>query len=181
MLIGRCSFFITFTLLVVFFPSLASAHIMGDMHLHDSFLAGFLHPLTGLDHLLAMLSVGIISTQMKHSHAIWTLPATFIGAMVIGGIAGMCGVHIAGGEIGIALSVLLLGTFIFSGRKLSARVMYGFAAIFAFCHGYAHGAEMPEHAHAGMFVAGFIMATATIHLVGVTLGLLSGRTFKPRV
>lgn len=150
-------------------PSLASAHITGVPHNH--FADGFMHPLSGLDHLLAMLSVGIVSTQMGQKHAIWTLPAAFVAAMVIGGLMGISGLYIAGIETGIALSVLLLGAYIFFDSRLPTVAIYVSVMLFALCHGYAHGAEMPHQARALPFVLGFVMGTIAIHIAGVAIGL----------
>ena len=158
-------------LLVMLMPSLAYAHVTTDMG--SGFMAGLTHPLFGLDHLLAMLSVGIVSTQLKNKYAIWTLPATFVCVMAIGGAIGMSGFKTGGTEVGIALSVIILGTSIFFGSKLPPLVIYAFVAFFGMCHGYAHGAEMPEQAEAMLFAVGFMVTTATIHLAGVSIGLFS--------
>lgn len=152
-------------------PSTALAHSTADMG--SGFMAGFTHPLFGLDHLLAMLAVGIVSTQLKHKYAIWTLPATFVGVMLVGGLIGTSGYKAQGVEVGIALSVVVLGTSIFFGSRLPVAVIYGFVAFFALCHGYAHGAEMPEQAEALMFALGFMLATTIIHLAGVSIGLFA--------
>ena len=167
---------ILFSVLPVFLfalclPHAASAHITPDMG--KGFMAGIEHPIFGLDHLLAMLSVGIVSTQLKHKYAIWTLPATFVSVMAIGGLVGMSGVKIEGSEIGIALSVMILGTSIFFGSHIREPIVYLFVAFFALCHGYAHGSEMPEEAQAWMFALGFMITTAVIHLCGVSIGLFS--------
>jgi urease accessory protein len=158
-------------LVIALFPISAFAHVTAASD--TGFMAGLTHPIFGLDHLTAMLSVGIVSTQLKHKYAIWTLPATFVSVMAIGGLIGMSGIKFEGSEIGIALSVLVLGTSIYFGSKLPVALIYAFVAFFAICHGYAHGAEMPEQAHAGMFVMGFMIATVTIHLAGVSVGLFS--------
>lgn len=166
-------FFIVAALLAVFFPTLASAHITTEPHNH--FMAGFAHPIFGLDHLLAMLSVGIVSTQMKHTYAVLTLPIAFVSVMVVGGLIGMSGLFIGGIETGIVLSVLLLGASIFFGGKLPASVIYTLVAFFALFHGYVHGAEMPERTQALPFVLGFTAAAIIIHLAGVAIGLSAAR------
>lgn len=163
--------FSAIALLLIMLPDMAYAHVTADMG--SGFMAGLTHPIFGLDHLLAMLSVGIVSTQLKNKYAIWTLPATFVCVMAIGGAIGMSGVKIEGTEIGIALSVIVLGTSIFFGSKLPPIVVYAFVAFFGMCHGYAHGAEMPEQAEALLFVAGFMITTITIHLAGVSIGLFT--------
>lgn len=165
-------FYTILAALVVFVPTMAHAHVL--VYMDGGFAIGLAHPFSGLDHLLAMLSVGIISTQMKHRHAIWALPAIFVSAMVGGGLLGVYGVHIAGIETGIALSVVTFGAFMIAGTSLP-RVIYSIAAIFGLYHGYAHGVEMPQHAHTVHFAMGFILATATLHLIGVAIGLSSKR------
>ena len=157
--------------LLALLPFPASAHTTADMG--SGFMAGLTHPLLGLDHLLAMLSVGIVSTQLIYRYAIWTLPATFVLVMIVGGAIGMSYGSADGIETGIAISVLLLGTSIFFGSRLPVALIYGCVGFFGFFHGYAHGAEMPEQAEAGMFMLGFICATITIHLAGVSVGLFS--------
>ena len=167
------SAFVAAVLGTLFLPSLAFAHVTPEAHSH--FLTGFLHPVSGLDHLLAMLSVGIVSTQMTQKHAIWILPAAFVSMMTVGGTMGMAGIPVSGIETGIALSVLLLGASIFLGSKWPVIVIYGFVGGFALCHGYAHGAEMSQQAHAVPFVLGFVIATVALHLAGVAIGLSAGR------
>lgn len=152
-------------------PGAAQAHVTADMG--SGFVAGLTHPLFGLDHLLAMLSVGIVSTQLPNRYAIWTLPASFVCAMALGGFTGMSGVKMDHVEVGIALSVIILGTSIFFGSRLPSPYVYLFVAFFGMCHGFAHGEEMPEQADAGLFAAGFMITTATIHLAGVSIGLFS--------
>ncbi len=152
-------------------PTLALAHATQEAS--SDFMAGFTHPIFGLDHLLAMLAVGIVSTQLAAKRAIWTLPATFVLAMIAGGYAGMSGTELGGVEMGIALSVTLLGTSIFFGSKLPQLFIYLLVAAFGVYHGFAHGAEMPEQAHAEQFVGGFVLATIVIHLAGVSIGLFT--------
>jgi urease accessory protein len=172
-MLSRARLLVPFVLLTALLPTVAYAHITGDMG-HD-FMAGFTHPVSGLDHLLSMLAVGIISTQLKNTYAIWTLPATFVCVMALGGAMGMLGLHMAGAEIGIALSVMLLGASILFGSRLPSAVIYTLVAVFAVCHGYAHGAEMPAHSEALIFAIGFMITTAAIHVAGILIGLSSFR------
>lgn len=162
--------------LLCLFPTIAFAHTNVDMG--SGFMSGFTHPIFGLDHLLAMLAVGIVSTQLANRRAIWTLPATFVIAMALGGYAGMSGAEVGFIEMGIALSVVLLGTSIYFGSTLPALLIYGFVVFFGACHGFAHGAEMPEQAHPELFVGGFVLATIIIHLAGVSIGLFTSHIAK---
>ncbi|HHC73806.1 MAG TPA: HupE/UreJ family protein [Thiothrix sp.] len=155
---------IIFTLLL---PEVAFAHGMTG----SGFFAGFYHPIGGLDHLLAMLSVGILSTQIGGKH-IWSVPATFVTIMLVGGYIGFMGLSVSDTfiEHGIMLSVVLLGLVIATGGQLNKLLIYSFVAFFGFCHGYAHGVEMPAQAKAEYFAAGFVISTIIIHLIGVLIG-----------
>jgi len=164
----RVLFFLLFPLLIpLLFPETAAAH--GGVGY--GFYAGLTHPIGGLDHLLAMLSVGILSTQMEGRH-IWLVPATFVTIMLVGGITGILGIHIPMGvvEYGIILSVVLLGLVIATGSTLPASVIYLFVALFGFSHGYAHGVELPDQAKPQYFAAGFVASTIMIHIAGVIVG-----------
>lgn len=135
---------------------------------------GLTHPVLGLDHLLAMVSVGMLSAQMG-GRAIWTVPATFVGVMLVGGVVGMMGIPFFSVERGIACSVLLLGIAIAAKKKLpvwAAMIGVGFFALF---HGYAHGVEMPSAARPIFYALGFMSGTTLIHLLGVAIGLLARR------
>ena len=144
------------------------------------FYDGLSHPVLGIDHFLAMVSVGIVSAQIG-GRAIWTVPSTFVVMMIIGGILGMIAeifllniteLFIVIVEIGIVLSVILLGLAIAIGKKLSLILMMFFVSIFGLCHGTAHGMEMPWAANPILFALGFSSGTATLHLFGVIIGSL---------
>ena len=140
-------------------------------------LSGFLHPLLGLDHLLAMIAVGMLSTQIG-GRAVWYVPAAFVGAMAVGGIIGIIGIPLPFIEYGITASVLILGLAILADSKLPISAAMVFVAIFAIFHGYAHGTELPEAAstqnatYIAAYVNGFLIATAGLHLIGVFLGMI---------
>ena len=137
------------------------------------FLTGLLHPALGLDHLLAMLSVGVLSTQIG-GKAIWYVPGLFVFVMVIGSILGLQAIQVPLVEFGIGLSVLVLGTIIATyGFRASTGIAIACVAVFAIFHGHAHGTEMPQIAEPMLYGAGFVIGTATIHLIGVGIGLLS--------
>lgn len=144
-----------------------------------SFLAGLTHPVLGLDHLLAMLAVGIVSAQIG-GKAIWTVPATFVAVMAIGGLVGRAGPGLGSAvvEYGIAASVILLGAVIAVERNLAIGLAMAVVAVFALFHGYAHGAEIPTVARPILYAGGFLTGTALIHLSGVVIGDISSR-YKP--
>ena len=160
-------------LAISFIPSTVYAHEGGNLPL-GGFLSGLVHPVLGYDHLLAMLSVGILSAQIG-GRAIWTVPATFVSVMAIGGVLGLIDIGISITEIGIAFSLVILGSIIASERRLPivlAMIGVGFFAIF---HGYAHGTEMPQTAEPVAYAFGFLTGTALIHIAGVLVGDISKR------
>lgn len=134
------------------------------------FLSGLGHPFSGLDHLLAMVAVGLWASQVG-DRALFTLPVAFPGAMAFGGAAGSAGMTMPGAELGIAVSVLVLGLMIGLAIRLPLLGAAVLVAVFAILHGHAHGAELPEAADALAYGAGFIAATAALHLVGMGLGV----------
>lgn len=158
-------------LVLALFPQVAYAHDGGNVSI-GGFLSGLLHPVLGLDHLLAMLSVGILSAQIG-GRAIWSIPATFVGVMAVGGAIGLANITLFSPETGIAFSLVLLGTVIAADRQLPynlAMVAVGFFAVF---HGYAHGLEIPETAEPILYALGFLTGTIIIHIVGVLIGDIS--------
>jgi len=149
-------------------PSTAFAH--GGLGDAQSILHGFAHPFGGLDHVLAMVAVGVVAAQLG-GRALWALPASFIAAMALAGACGMAGGVLPFLESGIALSVLALGTIIAFQLRLAVTIAMAMVALFAVFHGYAHGLEVAG-ARAGF---GFVLATACLHLAGIALGLTLGR------
>ena len=152
-------------------PGISHAHMIGS---GGGFMAGLNHPVLGFDHLLAMLSVGILSAQMG-GRAIWTVPATFVLVMIVGGILGMEGIHLMSVETGIALSVLVLGIALAAEKKLPPLLAMLFVGIFALFHGHAHGTEMPYLAEPLLYASGFVVGTAAIHIVGVSIGVAADK------
>lgn len=150
----------------------ASAHT-GDHTTVTGFAGGLAHPLSGLDHLLAMLAIGLWAAQ-QGGRALWAIPAAFIGAMAVGGGLTLAGLSLPHVEIGIAASVLVLGLLIATRRQWAAPVGMALAAAFALFHGYAHGLEMPQAASPAFYALGFVLATACLHGVGIA-GSLVGR------
>ena len=137
----------------------------------EGFLAGLHHPVTGLDHILSMVSVGLCGAQLG-APAIWLLPVTFPVVMAFGGMLGLMGVRLPGVEIGIALSGLFLGLAVLAEWRpplWAAALVVGMFAIF---HGHAHGTELPPGASGMLYSIGFVMATGLLHAAGITAGLV---------
>lgn len=149
-------------------PSLAHAHIgMGEA---NGFLHGFGHPFTGLDHLCAMIAVGLWAAQTG-GRALWAVPLAFVSVMVFGGVFGMAEIHLPLFEAGIVISMLMLGVFVAAAVRLPLAASILMVGLFALCHGYAHGAEMPTSASAVGYAGGFAFATALLHVAGIGLGV----------
>ena len=162
----------TLVVLLVFGPAVALAHPGHDGA--TGLVHGFFHPITGIDHILAMVAVGLLAAQYG-GRALWLIPATFLAAMAIAGTLGMAGIQVPIAEAGIGLSVVVFGlavAFQFKPPTLVAMAVVGFFALF---HGYVHGAEVPDEQAGLSFAAGFLAATALLHGVGVGLGLLLQR------
>jgi urease accessory protein len=145
----------------------ASAHAVSDSA--AGFATGFLHPLSGFDHLLAMVSVGIWGAELG-APAFWLLPIAFPLIMAFGGALGIVGVPLPGSELLVALSVVALGTLVVHGRKLPVAAALAIVGVFAIAHGHAHGAELPNAADALAFTIGFVSATGLLHLAGIGIG-----------
>lgn len=135
-------------------------------------LAGLRHPVTGLDHLLAMVAVGIWGAFLGRP-LIWALPVAFPLMMVVGGVAGIVGIPVPYIEPGIALSVIVLGLAIAAAWRAAVPVAVGVVAVFALFHGYAHGTELPHAASPAAYATGFVVATGSLHLAGIAIGLLA--------
>ncbi len=159
-------------------PSLAHAHVgVGPT---SGFFHGVQHPITGLDHICAMIAVGLWAAQ-KGGRALWLVPLTFVTVMAVGGALGMAGVALPFAEQGIMLSVLTLGVLIAAAVRLPLVASVFIVAGFAICHGHAHGAEMSDTASGVAYSAGFIAATACLHLFGIGLGMFSRRITMPNL
>lgn len=153
------------TLALCLAPAAAFAH---SGHDHSGLLAGLAHPIGGLDHLLAMLAVGLWAAQQKGT-ARWALPLTFVISMLFGGLAGFDGLQVPGLESGIAASVLALGLLVAVAARLPMAVALSLTSLFALSHGVAHGLELPEMAEPIGYALGFLAATAALHAVGYAL------------
>jgi urease accessory protein len=160
-------------------PALAHTGI-GDTH---GVVHGFAHPVSGIDHVLAMLAVGLFAAQLG-GRALWLVPLAFVSMMAVGGTIGVVGFGLPFVEIGIGLSVVALGIALAARWHLptvAAMALVGFFAIF---HGHAHGTEMPDSVSGLTYGLGFIIATAMLHAVGIGLGggigkMTEGRSYRP--
>lgn len=147
---------------------------------HDAasgFLAGVSHPLGGLDHVLAMVSVGLFAVLLG-GRALWALPASFVGMMLVGGMLGLAGIEIPAVELGIAASVVVLGVVVFLGRHWPVGAAMALVGIFAIFHGYAHGTEIPAGAGAALYSFGFTLASTMLHVAGIAFGSFSLRQMR---
>jgi urease accessory protein len=154
----------------------AWAHGQG-VHTHDAaLLAGFLHPFSGLDHLLAMVAVGLWAAQ-QGGRAIWMLPMSFVGAMAIGAGLGQTGAAFIGMEVAIAISVLALGMVVLFRRQWLLPLAVSLTGLFALFHGMAHGREMPLTSSPWGFALGMLAATALLHGFGVFAGMKTRQLF----
>jgi urease accessory protein len=133
------------------------------------FLAGLRHPVSGLDHVLAMIAVGVWGAQLGMP-AIWILPVVFPMVMAFGGMLALLGVAIPGVEIGIAASALLLGTMVLLEAKPPLAAAAALVGVFAIFHGHAHGTELPEGASGLLYSIGFVVATGSLHGTGIAIG-----------
>jgi urease accessory protein len=148
-------------------PGQVFAHT-GEGHV-DGLFHGLTHPLFGIDHLLAMILVGMIAYRIG-GRALIMVPAAFIGVMIAGGVLGAAQVELPFVEVGVALSVVMLGAAIALSIPLSATVAAVLVGTFAVAHGHAHGTEVPSAASAVDYGLGFVLATALIHVAGIGLG-----------
>lgn len=144
------------------------------------FGSGFSHPLFGPDHFLAMFAVGLWGAQMG-GRRIWTLPVTFPLIMVVGGIGGILGLPLPGVEIGVAVSIIVLGLAVAFAWRPAEWVALCLISVFAICHGHAHGAELPRAADPADYAIGFVLATGMIHLFGIGVGLVLGKPLGGRM
>ncbi|EAQ74718.1 MULTISPECIES: HupE/UreJ family protein [unclassified Synechococcus] len=148
-------------------PTSAWAH--ADVHPGGGFVAGLLHPISGLDHVVAMVAVGLWGAVLGPP-ALWVLPVAFPMVMAFGGLLGLLGVPIPGVEIGIAVSGLVMGLMVLFELKPPLWLAALIVASFAVFHGHAHGAELPDGSNALLYSLAFVMATGLLHLVGILLG-----------
>ncbi|AYR26803.1 HupE/UreJ family protein [Herbaspirillum rubrisubalbicans] len=155
-------------------------HPDSTMNGSASMAAGFAHPFSGIDHLLAMLAVGVWAAQNKQ-RALWVLPLAFPLMMVAGALLAFSGVQVPGVETGIAASVAVLGLLIAFAVRMPLWGSTLVVSLFAMFHGYAHGVELPHGSSAALYGTGFIVATALLHAAGLGIGLVAGQKVADRV
>lgn len=164
---------------VAFAASTAPAFAHLDPAEHGSLLAGFTHPLSGIDHILVMIAVGLWAAQIG-GRALWVVPSAFVGTMAFGFALAMAGVHLPFVEPAILASVVALGLLVAMAVRLETVACAAVVGVFALFHGYAHGGELGA-AGALPFSAGFVIATALLHIAGIGLGLGVGRLSAGRI
>jgi urease accessory protein len=147
----------------------AWAHIGGGAA--GGLLTGLRHPVSGLDHVLAMIAVGLWGAQLG-APAVWLLPVAFPMMMACGGMLGLMGAPLPGVEVGIAVSAIVLGAMVLVEARPQQVVALFIVAFFAIFHGHAHGTELPEGQSGLLYSVGFVMATGGLHGVGITIGLI---------
>ncbi len=153
-------------------PAIASAHT-GVGSTHD-FLHGLSHPVSGVDHILAMVAVGIFAANLG-GRALWAVPLTFMGLMAVGGGLGIAGVPLPFVEVGIAMSIIVLGLLVAMRIEWPVAAAMALVGVFAIFHGHAHGTEMPADAPGAEYALGFVAATGLLHLAGIGIGLGIGK------
>lgn len=154
--------------------ALAFAAVSAEAHIQKGEAAGFLtglkHPISGLDHVLAMIAVGLWGAQLG-APAVWVLPVAFPMVMALGGMMGLLGIPLPGTEYGIAASMILLGGAVLFAWKPPLWVAATVVAFFAIFHGHAHGTELPPGGNGLLYSMGFVCATGCLHGVGISIGL----------
>jgi urease accessory protein len=149
----------------------ACAHVEGGQA--AGFFTGLQHPWSGLDHVLAMIAVGLWGAQLG-SPALWLLPIAFPMMMSMGAMLGLLGIPVPGVEIGIALSAIVLGTMVMAEVQPKLAIAIAMVGIFAIFHGHAHGTELPPGQSGLLYSMGFVIATGCLHGLGIALGLVKG-------
>ncbi|MCS6780407.1 MAG: HupE/UreJ family protein [Geminicoccaceae bacterium] len=154
----------------------AAAHTFGAAG--AGLAQGFLHPLGGWDHLLAMLAVGVWAAQLG-GRAIWAAPAAFVTGLVLGAVMGMAGIGLVAVETGILASLVIVGLLIALAIRLPLAGGLALVALFGLVHGHAHGTELPEAASPLLYAVGFVAASVLLHAAGVALGTAARRYALP--
>ena len=155
-------------LLSVIWPAAALAHTRGGEAV--GFVAGVEHPISGLDHVVAMIAVGLWGAQLG-APAVWLLPVTFPMVMAVGGMVGLMGVALPGIEVGIAISAIALGFAVCREARPRLWIAALVVGVFAIFHGNAHGTELPPGANGLLYSIGFVIATGLLHATGIGIGV----------
>ncbi len=154
---------------IALWPLAACAHVASGEA--GGFLSGLSHPVSGLDHVVAMIGVGLWGAQLGMP-ALWVLPVAFPMLMAFGGMLGLIGAPLPGVEIGIALSAVVLGALVLGRVRLPLAAAVAVVAFFAVFHGHAHGTELHAGQNAMLYSLGFVIATGLLHAVGIAIGLI---------
>src|SRR3989338_5238375 len=163
--------FILYMVMLMVWATTVYAHQIGGIGVGS----GLVHPLTGIDHLLAMLAVGIISTRLGGKWT-WIVPTIFVSFMIVGAIAAMDGFVFPFAEYAIALSVLVLGAVIAFRKNIPYYAILACVMFFAFAHGHAHGEELPTIADPVLYAIGFTLSTITLHIAGIVIATYTSRS-----
>lgn len=159
-------------LFVLLLLSASAAHAHTAEGVAGGFISGFLHPIAGWDHVIAMVAVGLWGAFLGRP-AVWLLPVVFPMVMAFGGALGVVGMPLPGVEIGIALSAVVLGAMVALAARPALWVAAVIVGVFAIFHGHAHGTELPQSASPVAYSLGFVIATGGLHAVGIVLSLLT--------
>jgi urease accessory protein len=152
------------TLFMVTAVSGAQAHVGADS-VHG-IASGFVHPIGGLDHVLAMIAVGVLAAQ-QGGKALWLIPLSFVSMMIVGGVLGFTGIDVPFVEQGISGSIIILGFVVALGRTMPLGIAIAMVGMLSIFHGHAHGTEMPVDASGFLYGIGFAIATTVLHVCGI--------------
>ena len=161
--------FLATLVLTAVWPLVAWGHVESGQA--GGFLSGLSHPVSGLDHVIAMVAVGLWGAQLGMP-ALWVLPVAFPMMMAFGGMLGLIGIPLPGVEIGIAVSAVVLGALVLGEIRLPLVAAVGVVAFFAVFHGHAHGTELEPGQNAMLYSLGFVIATGLLHALGIAIGLI---------
>ena len=167
---ANLGFNISIATALLLLPSLAWAHV--EQGQAAGFFTGMEHPWSGLDHILAMIAVGLWGAQLG-SPALWVLPIAFPMMMTVGAMMGLMGIPVPGVEVGIALSAVLLGLMVLCEARPKLPISVMLVGFFAIFHGHAHGTELPPGQSGLLYSMGFVIGTGCLHGVGILIGLLN--------
>ena len=156
-------------LVTVLWPLYAWAHVGSSEA--GGFLTGLQHPISGVDHVIAMLAVGLWGAQLG-APSVWILPVVFPMMMAMGGCLGLMGIPLPGVEVGIAISAVVLGFMVLAEARLKIQPAMVIVAFFAIFHGHAHGTELPAGQSGLLYSIGFVAATGCLHAIGIAIGLV---------
>ena len=158
-------------LVIYFLPELSLAHVESGIKGDGGFISGLSHPVTGVDHILAMVAVGLWGAILR-APAIWLLPVVFPLIMTVGAVLGVLDIQLPGIDIGIAASAIFLGLMVAFNVRLPLIIAFSAISIFAVFHGHPHGTALPDFGVPLHYAFGFVLSTGLLHLSGILLGCL---------